>query len=121
MFLEGIGLPSLVAGDQLTIEFTSDHYGRLIPIEFALRTRLGEEYIVEKDADRIVVKLDSPDHFQAALEAVIPVLMALEAASSGEPKRLGVEPKEGPSEQIESEELMAVLRPRVYVVGEKCC
>jgi len=113
-FLEGVGLTdeqirAYLGEDTLTIEFTSARYGQLIPIELALRTRLGEDYIVEKDADRIVVKLDSPDQFQAALEAVIPVLMALEAASPGESKRLGVEPKEGPSEQIESEELMAVL------------
>ena len=109
VFLKGIGLTSLITGDRLTIEFTSARYGQLLPIEFALRTRLGENYIVEKDADRIVVRLDSPEQFQAALEAVIPVLMALEAASPRESKRLSVEPKEGPSEQIESEELMAVL------------
>ena len=76
----------------VTIEFTSDRYGQLTPIEYALSATLGKHYIVEQSADRIVVRLDSPEQFQAALDVVVPVLVALEASSPGEVDRLSIEP-----------------------------
>ena len=67
-----------VFADNITIEFTSSRWGHLTPIEYALSAKLGREYIIEKNANRILVKLETPAHFQAALDAVIPVLVALE-------------------------------------------
>ena len=123
-FLKDVGLTeetirAYQGEDKLTIEFTSARWGHLTPIEFALRSKLGEAYIVEKDADRIVIKLESPDQFQAALDAVVPVLAALESVSPGESKRLSIEAKEGPSERIENEHLMAVLLYLVHRFEEE--
>ncbi len=108
-FLEGVGLTSLITGDHLTIEFTSARYGQLTPIEYPLSATLGKHYIVEQSADRIVVKLESPEQFQAALDAVVPVLAALERAEPGEVERLSVSPKEGDKEVMEGEELRTQL------------
>ena len=49
-----------------------------------------------------------------AIIAVVPVLVALESTAPGETKRLAIESREGSSEQIENEQLMAVL---LYLVS----
>ena len=73
--------------DSITIEFTNDRWGQITPIGLALSSTLGKEFIVEKSAERIVVKLSSPDQLQAALDAVIPVLVH-EGESSSLPERI---------------------------------
>lgn len=108
-FFRGVGLSDHLRGDHLAITFTSDRYGHLTPIEYALRTRLGDAYIVEKDADRIVVKLDSAEQFQAALDAVVPVLAALERSEPGEVKSVTVTPKEGDEARLEGTDLQHQL------------
>jgi len=96
-------------GSRLTITFTRDRWGHLTPIEYALTARLGKQYIIEQSADRIVVRLESDTQFQAALDAVIPVLAALESNDPGEVHRLALHSKDGDSDQIEGKELVSAL------------
>ena len=56
------------------------------------------------------MRLDSPEQFQAALDAVVPVLAALETTAPGEVERVIIEPKEGQAETLAGDEAIILLR-----------
>ncbi len=105
--------------DTIIVEFTRARYGQLFPIEHALKITLGDDYIVGKSQDRIIVKLDSANQFQLALDAIIPVLAALDSVSKGEVKEISLEPRDGQHEHLSGEELRSMLQHVIGLLEEK--
>ena len=96
-------------GTSITIEFTEEGWGDLIPVEKALKAVLRDGYEVVKSDDRISVKLESPDLVNEALDAVGAVFTALESESSGEVSVMRVHAQGEEEEIVNHEEVMYVL------------
>jgi len=96
--------------ERITIVFKRSIWGQLFPIEQALVRTLGKQYAIEKNASRIIVSLNSPRQLQDALDAVVPVLAALDDVTSGEIKSLEVEQRFQMPEKIAGKDLEESLR-----------
>ena len=99
----------LEQGAMVTVEFRRAVWGQLVPIERALAATLGDDYIVEKTTDKLVVRLDSPDHYQLALDAVVPLLAGLECENPSEIKSLTISSTDGTVERLAGDDLQTQL------------
>ena len=96
-------------GTSITIEFTEEGWGDLVPVEKALKVVLGDGYDVSKSGDRIAVKLESPDLMNPTLDAVGAVLAALESESPGEIKMIALKAPGKEREVLTQEERDMIL------------
>ena len=103
--------------ERITIEFKNELWGQLFPIELALSKTIGDQYIIEKSTEKIIVSLESMEQLQNALDAVITVLAALEKAAPNEVKSLEIEQRNHNPEKIEGAELQNSLS-KIYEMVE---
>jgi uncharacterized protein YjbI with pentapeptide repeats len=114
-FLRGLGLmerdvEAYKAGYPdclIVVEFSQRKWGDILPIELALRATLGNAS-VEKNPSAIRVLLSSAAEFQSALDAVIPVLVALNSVDRDSVRAVRVVDGSA-TELISDDQLVALL------------
>ncbi len=99
-------------GSRIILEFAKNRWEYLTFIELALRMTLGEDYIVEKSSDNLVVKLDRIEQIHDAFHAIFGVLLLVKTnkgESTFEINKISIQPKDSQPETISKSELFVVM------------